>query len=92
MTATLTESFAETRTTDEPGDAAHIVRIPRELEGRTTPQAYVLAARVEGAPVTAECGRVWVPQRDPGPLPVCARCLEVYRWRCADDDGSTPSA
>lgn len=79
MTMTITEELVETRTTDEPGEAAHIVLLPPELRGATTPQAYIMQARVEGFEVEALCGHRWVPQKDPAPLPVCSGCLDIYQ-------------
>lgn len=75
--STATEEYVETRTSEVPGDSSHIVMVPPG-EPDTTPQAYVLRARIEGFPVTALCGYTWVPQRDPAPLPVCSRCLDIY--------------
>ena len=68
----------ETRTTDGEGPAAHIVLIPPHLKGKTTPQGYVLAARIEGFPIEALCGKTWIPERDPKPLPVCQPCMDIY--------------
>ncbi len=76
--STATEEFVETRTSDVPGESAHIVLPPPGVPD-TTPQAYVLRARIEGFPITALCGHTWVPEQDPAPLPVCSRCLEVYQ-------------
>jgi hypothetical protein len=76
MTATI--EYAETRTTDNAGEATHIVMVPPG-EDDQTPQAYVLRARVEGFPITALCGYTWNPSKDPTPLPVCARCLDIYQ-------------
>jgi len=76
--STSTLEVVEARTTDTPGDASHIVLVPSG-EPDTTPQAYVLRARVEGFPVTAICGYTWNPTKDPKPLPVCSRCLGIYK-------------
>lgn len=76
MTATITET--EHVTTTDKTRAKHIVMTPPG-EPDQTPQAYVLRARIEGFPVTALCGHTWVPQQDPGPLPVCQECLDVYQ-------------
>lgn len=78
MTLVSTEEYVETRTTDDAGTAAHIVMVPPG-ESDETPQAYVLRARVEGFPITALCGYTWIPGRDPKPLPVCSRCLDIYQ-------------
>lgn len=61
------------------GEVAHIVLLPEEYRDKTTPQAYVLAATINGTPVQALCGYVWVPSRDPAPLPVCYICEEIYK-------------
>jgi len=54
----------------EPGDHerfAHYVRSDR-----------IAAAMIEGKPVIALCGKVWVPSRDPSKIPVCPTCKEIY--------------
>ena len=33
---------------------------------------------VNGTPVVALCGKVWVPTRDPERFPVCPECKEIY--------------
>ena len=35
-------------------------------------------AVVEGTPLQALCGKVWVPSRDPKKYPVCPECKEIY--------------
>lgn len=37
----------------------------------------ILSSAVEGTPVTALCGKVWIPSRDPQKFPVCPRCAEM---------------
>lgn len=78
MTSAATAEEVRTRTSNEPGECAHIVMVPPG-EKDETPQAYVMRARVEGFAITAVCGHTWVPQRDPGPLPVCAKCMDFYQ-------------
>ncbi len=34
-------------------------------------------ATVEGVPVRALCGKVWVPSRDPSRYPVCPECAKI---------------
>lgn len=51
---------------------AHIVYSP----GRNA-EAAVLEARVTGTPVTALCGKRWVPERDPARYPMCPTCAEI---------------
>ena len=36
------------------------------------------AGAVMGGAVVALCGKVWVPNRDPGRFPVCPECQEIY--------------
>ena len=36
----------------------------------------ILQSMVTGDPVTALCGKVWVPSRDPERYPVCPECQE----------------
>lgn len=65
------------------GPVAHIVRVgPGENAA-----AKVLAARIEGTPVEALCGYVWVPSRDPRQLPPCQRCVDIYELYRALNDG-----
>ena len=35
-------------------------------------------ALVNGTPVVALCGKVWVPSRDPQRFPICPECKEIY--------------
>lgn len=79
MTSTAELVDVERCTTGDPADASHIVLIPPHLKGLTTPQAYVMDARINGTPVMAMCGYTWVPQKDPLALPVCGTCLDIYR-------------
>ena len=40
-------------------------------------KADIVRANVEGVPVTALCGKKWIPNRDPAGLPVCPTCKEI---------------
>lgn len=63
----------EVTETGEPS-VAHIVKVgPGESAA-----AKVLEARINGTPIEALCGHVWVPARDPRQLPVCEACKEIY--------------
>ncbi len=46
-------------------------------------------AMVNGTPVVALCGKVWVPSRDPQRFPVCPECKEIYNMipKGGDEDG-----
>ncbi len=49
------------------------------------------AAVVEGSPVVALCGKVWVPSRDPQRYPVCPECKEIWGgFQPGDDEGDQP--
>ncbi|MDT0214621.1 DUF3039 domain-containing protein [Rothia sp. ARF10] len=63
----------------EPGDHerfAHYVRKEKILE-----------SALSGEPVTALCGKVWIPGRDPQKFPVCPTCKEIYEGLRAPQDG-----
>lgn len=77
MTATLTDEYVQTNTTETPGEAAHMVLVPKGQPDKT-PQAYVLRARIEGFLIVALCGHAFIPKQNPVPLPVCRPCLEIY--------------
>jgi hypothetical protein len=38
----------------------------------------IVDSSVFGTPVTALCGKVWVPSRDPKRFPVCPECKKIY--------------
>ncbi len=44
------------------------------------------AAMVEGTPLRALCGKIWVPSRDPQKYPVCPECKEVWESLRKGDD------
>ncbi len=63
----------------EPGDherLAHYVRKEKIME-----------SAMSGEPVTALCGKVWIPGRDPKKFPVCPTCKEIYDGLRAPQDG-----
>ena len=37
----------------------------------------IVKSAVEGTPVEALCGKVWIPDRDPKNYPVCPTCKEI---------------
>jgi hypothetical protein len=41
-------------------------------------KSKIVDSMVTGSPVTALCGKVWVPSRDPKRYPVCPTCKEIY--------------
>lgn len=80
---TVLDPDTDEDTSTEDGPVAHIVRT-RPGEDAT---AKVLEARVNGTPLEALCGHVWVPSRDPKQLPVCERCVQIYRMYREFNDG-----
>jgi hypothetical protein len=42
------------------------------------PKDQIMQAMVEGTPVRALCGKLWVPSRDPQRFPVCPVCKDLY--------------
>lgn len=85
MTASVLEyeTGQMVQTEDTPGQGegrhTHIVLIPKHLKGTTTPQAYVMEARINGTEIEALCGHKWIPQHNPANHPVCPKCMEIYR-------------
>jgi hypothetical protein len=47
----------------------------------------ILESAMTGAPVTALCGKVWVPGRDPKRYPICPTCKELYERLPPGDGG-----
>ena len=72
-TPVLTPDTEEVLQTGEP-TSAHIVK----TEPGENAAAKVLEARINGTPVEALCGHVWVPSRDPKQVPMCGKCKEIY--------------
>ncbi len=73
MTDPRTTSLPETRLDDGESDAvAHIVTKDQQMRGY-----------VEGKPIRALCGKVWVPTRDYQGLPVCQPCVRERDRRLA---------
>lgn len=92
MSATLLETETEARVITDPEprlsdnkpESAHIVHKPED-EPDESDHAYVMRARIEGFPVTALCGWVFVPQKMATGLPVCQECKDI--WDNLPDDG-----
>ncbi len=67
----------------EPGDHerfAHYVKKEKIVE-----------SAVMGAPVVALCGKVWIPNRDPGKFPVCPQCKAIFKGLPTGGDNSDNS-
>ena len=50
------------------------------------PKDKLMDAMVNGTPVIALCGKVWVPSRDPEKYPVCPECKEIWESMREGDD------
>ncbi len=53
----------------EPGD--------HDRYAHYVPKGKLTEALVMGTPVTALCGKIWVPSRDPERYPICPECKEI---------------
>jgi hypothetical protein len=93
----MTETGTSTITTPITGDPeltgehermSHIVapRRSEDGEGVISAAALVTEARINGTPVTALCGKVWIPDRDPKRYPVCETCKEIFQGAGRDPD------
>ncbi|WP_262849880.1 DUF3039 domain-containing protein [Mumia quercus] len=51
------------------------------------PKDKLTEAMIEGTPVVALCGKVWVPSRDPQRFPVCPECKEIWATLNPGDAG-----
>ena len=60
----------KTRPSFDDGDA--------ERFSHYVPKAKLTDAMVNGTPVVALCGKVWVPSRNPEKFPVCPECKEIF--------------
>ena len=60
------------RPTQPTDDGAH------ERLSHYVPKDTLMEAMVNGTPVVALCGKVWIPSRDPQKFPVCPECKEIW--------------
>jgi Protein of unknown function (DUF3039) len=71
-TGTVLEHEVATTPRTSHGDGDH------ERFAHYAPKDKIMEAMVTGTPVTALCGKVWVPSRDPQRFPVCPTCKEIF--------------
>ena len=64
------ENKEETITVSENGD--------HDLFAHIVPAEDLTDAIVNGIPVMALCGKIWIPSRDPEKYPKCKTCVEIY--------------
>jgi hypothetical protein len=67
-----TETIEDRRTQTSTGDGDH------ERFSHYVPKDKLTDAMINGTPVIALCGMVWVPSRDPQKYPVCPQCKEIW--------------
>lgn len=72
------ERVLEERVAQEDGD--------HERFSHYVPKDKLTEAMVNGTPVIALCGKVWVPSRDPQKFPVCPDCKEIWESLQEGDD------
>lgn len=80
---TLIEPIVEETTQLGKGECAHIVKVEPGESGVVA----VLDSRVNGTPLTALCGHVWVASKDPKQLPICQACKEIYELYRMENEG-----
>jgi len=66
------QTVEDRRTQPSTGDGDH------ERFSHYVPKDKLMEAMVNGTPVIALCGKVWVPSRDPQRYPVCPQCKELW--------------
>lgn len=69
----------ETETQTDSGNPILTHIIDRGDDPRSA-NTLILEARVNGTPLTALCGHVWVPSRDPEKHPLCDKCVEIFNF------------
>lgn len=45
------------------------------------PTNQLADSMINGIPIRALCGKMWVPSRDPDRYPVCKMCIDVYEHK-----------
>lgn len=80
------KTVEETRTQPSHDDGGH------ERFSHYVPKEKLTDAMINGTPVIALCGKVWVPSRDPQKYPVCPECKDIWEgFSKGDDDGGNES-
>ncbi|NUR26402.1 MAG: DUF3039 domain-containing protein [Catenulispora sp.] len=79
--STIVEERVESEYRYDPGD--------EERFAHYAERDKIMEASVFGTPLTALCGKVWVPSRDPSRFPVCPECKEIFEGLDRGDDGDS---
>jgi hypothetical protein len=66
----FTDTEVDTRLSNENGD--------HERFAHYVPKDTLMEALINGWPVVALCGKIWIPSRDPEKFPICPMCKELY--------------
>ncbi len=70
--ALLEEELLESREQSELDSGDH------ERFAHYVKKEKIVESAVTGKPVTALCGKRWIPNRDPKKFPICPTCKEIY--------------
>jgi hypothetical protein len=73
-----TPAMPDTRTPVEEREDYRLDDGDHERFAHYVPKAKLMQAMVDGIPVRALCGKLWVPSRDPQRFPVCPQCKEIH--------------
>lgn len=77
LSVLIDEEVGDPELDEEDPRFSHIVGPIYTDEGKIQGSARVTEAMINGTPIEALCGYVWVPSRDPNRYPVCPRCKEI---------------
>lgn len=75
-----TQTAAPTTITNNDGDHEKFAHYVEGKHGQK-PKNMVTEAYILGVPVTAVCGKTWVPSRDPKMFEICPDCLRILDLR-----------
>jgi hypothetical protein len=78
-------TLVDERVKPSTGDGDH------ERFAHYVPKDKLVEAMVNGTPVIALCGKVWVPSRDPKRFPVCPECKEIWEQLPTGDEHGSDS-
>jgi hypothetical protein len=70
-------NLTDPETQNEEPTETHIVGPLYTDDGKIPGRARILDAMVNGTPVEALCGFVWVPTKNPDNHPLCERCKAI---------------
>jgi hypothetical protein len=84
-----TSTLERTEIDPQTGEAksAHIIAPKGKGDDYKDGAVLAMEGRLNGTPVKALCGHVFVPSRDPESLPTCQKCLDILEHRTGSRDG-----